>query len=88
MYRNVPDLGDVRTMEKLLGELGAQVTTKPGGITQVDTSTVNHLEAPYDLVKTMRASVLVLGPLVARYGEAASRCPAAARSARARSIST
>jgi UDP-N-acetylglucosamine 1-carboxyvinyltransferase len=75
LYRNVPDLGDVRTMEKLLGELGAKVTTKPGGITQVDTAAVKSFEAPYDLVKTMRASVLVLGPLTARHGRARVSLP-------------
>ena len=75
VYRNVPDLGDVRTMEKLLGELGAAVTNKPGGVTQVDTSGVNSFEAPYDLVKTMRASVLVLGPLTARHGRARVSLP-------------
>ncbi|HEX2658522.1 MAG TPA: UDP-N-acetylglucosamine 1-carboxyvinyltransferase, partial [Polyangia bacterium] len=74
VYRNVPDLGDVRTMEKLLGELGAEVTTK-GGVTQVDTAPVKSFEAPYDLVKTMRASVLVLGPLTARHGKARVSLP-------------
>jgi len=75
VYRNVPALGDVRTMDKLLGELGAEVTTKPGGVTLVDTSKVNNVEAPYDLVKTMRASVVVLGPLTARYGRARVSLP-------------
>ena len=74
VYRNVPDLGDVRTMEKLLHELGAEVTTK-GGVTQVDTAPVKSFEAPYDLVKTMRASVLVLGPLLARHGRARVSLP-------------
>jgi UDP-N-acetylglucosamine 1-carboxyvinyltransferase len=75
IYRNVPALGDVRTMEKLLGELGAKVTTKPGGSTLVDTSSVDKIEAPYDLVKTMRASVVVLGPLTARHGRARVSLP-------------
>jgi UDP-N-acetylglucosamine 1-carboxyvinyltransferase len=75
VYRNVPALGDVRTMERLLGDLGAGVTTKPGGVTLVDTSTVNNVEAPYDLVKTMRASVVVLGPLTARHGRARVSLP-------------
>ena len=74
VYRNVPALGDVRTMEKLLHELGAEVTTK-GGVTQVDTAPVKSFEAPYDLVKTMRASVLVLGPLLARHGRARVSLP-------------
>ena len=75
IYRNVPALGDVRTMQRLLGDLGAEVTVKPGGSTIVDTSGVNNLEAPYDLVKTMRASVVVLGPLTARYGRARVSMP-------------
>ena len=75
IYRNVPALGDVRTMERLLGELGAAVQTKSGGVTVVDTSHVTKVEAPYDLVKTMRASVVVLGPLTARYGRARVSLP-------------
>ena len=75
VYRNVPALGDVRTMDKLLGDLGAEVTSKPGGVTLVDTSKVHNVEAPYDLVKTMRASVVVLGPLTARYGRAKVSLP-------------
>jgi UDP-N-acetylglucosamine 1-carboxyvinyltransferase len=75
IYRNVPALGDVRTMGRLLGDLGATVTARPGGVTTVDTAGVSKFEAPYDLVKTMRASVLVLGPLVARYGRAKVSLP-------------
>ena len=78
IYRNVPALGDVRTMGRLLGNLGAEVTAKPNGLTWVDTQRVGRagdLEAPYELVKTMRASVLVLGPLVARYGRARVSLP-------------
>lgn len=77
VYRNVPDLGDIRTMGKLLGKLGAQVDSGPraSGSLAVDTAGVNQLEAPYELVKTMRASVLVLGPLVARHGEARVSLP-------------
>ncbi len=72
-YRNVPELGDVRTMKRLLGDLGAVV--EGGGVTHVDTSHITKLEAPYELVKTMRASALVLGPLVARHGEARVSLP-------------
>jgi UDP-N-acetylglucosamine 1-carboxyvinyltransferase len=72
-YRNVPGLGDVITMRKLLGQLGAKV--KGDGTTVIDTSNVNHFEAPYELVKTMRASALVLGPLVGRYGQAQVSLP-------------
>ncbi|MBC8133762.1 MAG: UDP-N-acetylglucosamine 1-carboxyvinyltransferase, partial [Deltaproteobacteria bacterium] len=75
IYRNVPALGDVRTMERLLGDLGAKVTTKSTGTTTVDTSSVDNVEAPYDLVKTMRASVVVLGPLTARHGRARVSLP-------------
>src|SRR5436305_6199672 len=62
IYRNVPALGDVITMKKLLGQLGADVDGK--AVTSVDTSGVKNFEAPYELVKMMRASALVLGPLV------------------------
>jgi UDP-N-acetylglucosamine 1-carboxyvinyltransferase len=72
-YRNVPGLGDVITMRKLLGQLGAEV--KGDGTTVVDSSNVKNFEAPYELVKTMRASALVLGPLVGRYGEARVSLP-------------
>jgi len=69
-YKNVPQLADVRTMAKLLRVLGWQVE---GGGTELTIAPPSSrsgtlLEAPYELVKTMRASVLVLGPLVARYG--------------------
>src|SRR3954466_16108037 len=69
-YKNVPQLADVRTMAKLLHMLGwegggekTQLTIAPPAGKKKP-----KLEAPYELVKTMRASVLVLGPLVARYG--------------------
>ena len=72
-YRNVPGLGDVITMRKLLGQLGADV--KGDGTTVVDSSDINNFEAPYELVKTMRASALVLGPLIGRYGRASVSLP-------------
>jgi UDP-N-acetylglucosamine 1-carboxyvinyltransferase len=75
IYRNVPALGDIRTMGRLLGNLGAGVTSKPGGTMFIDTTKITELEAPYELVKTMRASVLVLGPLCARYGKARVSLP-------------
>jgi UDP-N-acetylglucosamine 1-carboxyvinyltransferase len=75
IYRNVPALGDVRTMGRLLGRLGAGVSETVKGIAHVDTADIASHEAPYDLVKTMRASVLVLGPLVARYGRARVSLP-------------
>jgi UDP-N-acetylglucosamine 1-carboxyvinyltransferase len=73
-YRNVPQLGDVRTMTRLLEDLGAGIEGR-GGIVHIDTSRITRFEAPYDLVKTMRASALVLGPLVSRYGEAKVSLP-------------
>jgi UDP-N-acetylglucosamine 1-carboxyvinyltransferase len=75
IYRNVPALGDVRTMGRLLARLGAGFTEPARGTAHVDTATITEHEAPYDLVKTMRASVLVLGPLVARYGKARVSLP-------------
>jgi UDP-N-acetylglucosamine 1-carboxyvinyltransferase len=75
IYKNVPALGDVRTMGRLLGRLGAGVETEPKGTAFIDTSAIKEHEAPYDLVKTMRASVLVLGPLLARYGRARVSLP-------------
>jgi UDP-N-acetylglucosamine 1-carboxyvinyltransferase len=67
---NVPHLRDVTTMISLLGGMGAAVTVGDRMRVEVDASKARHLVAPYDLVKTMRASILVLGPLVARFGEA------------------
>jgi UDP-N-acetylglucosamine 1-carboxyvinyltransferase len=75
IYRNVPALGDVRTMGRLLGKLGAEIEDKPAGTMVVDATKITELEAPYELVKTMRASVLVLGPLCARYGRARVSLP-------------
>ncbi len=75
IYRNVPALGDVRTMGRLLGRLGAGFSEVTKGVAHVDTGSVSELEAPYDLVKTMRASVLVLGPLLARHGRARVSLP-------------
>src|ERR1700694_2492132 len=67
---NVPHLKDVTTTVELLGRMGATVTIDERMRIEVDGSTVRECFAPYDLVKTMRASILVLGPLVARYGRA------------------
>jgi UDP-N-acetylglucosamine 1-carboxyvinyltransferase len=74
-FRNVPALGDVRTMGRLLTKLGATVTDEGKGVTRIDTTDAAGHEAPYELVKTMRASVLVLGPLVARGGRARVSLP-------------
>ena len=67
---NVPHLNDVTTMIELLGRLGASVTVNEHLRIEVDPRTVRATFAPYELVKTMRASILVLGPLVARHGAA------------------
>lgn len=70
----IPDLRDVYTMGKLLANMGIRYSYKRGS-TSVDTSALSNFEAPYELVKTMRASVLVLGPLLARYGRARVSLP-------------
>ncbi|MCH8866773.1 MAG: UDP-N-acetylglucosamine 1-carboxyvinyltransferase [Proteobacteria bacterium] len=68
--RNVPHLMDVTTMISLLQMMGVQVTIDDRLNIEIDASNVVKREAPYELVRTMRASILVLGPLVARFGEA------------------
>ena len=68
--RNVPHLKDVTTTIALLQTMGVQVTVDDKLCIEVDASDVCRRQAPYELVKTMRASILVLGPLVARFGEA------------------
>lgn len=71
---NIPDMKDVKTMIRLLEHMGA-ITKRDGTDLMIDTSNVNNFVAPYELVKTMRASVLVLGPLLARYGYAKVSLP-------------
>jgi UDP-N-acetylglucosamine 1-carboxyvinyltransferase len=71
----VPDLADVRTMERLLAGMGVAITRPEPGAVVLDAAGVTSTEAPYDLVRTMRASILVLGPLVARFGEARVSLP-------------
>ena len=66
----MPHLKDVTTMLSLLQMMGVQVTVDDQLGVEVDAGSVTRREAPYELVKTMRASILVLGPLVARFGEA------------------
>ncbi len=75
VLRNVPDLWDVDTTLRLLRQIGAEAARAENGDIHIDTEEVNHLEAPYDLVKTMRASVLVLGPLLARFNQAKVSLP-------------
>jgi len=72
---NVPEVRDIRTMGRVLSALGAEVNFRVGGTVEVKAGTLSSVEAPYDLVKTMRASVLVLGPLVAREGRARVSLP-------------
>ena len=67
---NVPHLQDVTTTIELLGTLGVDVSINENMGVEINSSMVNSVTAPYDLVKTMRASILVLGPLLSRYGEA------------------
>ncbi|MGE4337489.1 MAG: UDP-N-acetylglucosamine 1-carboxyvinyltransferase [Pigmentiphaga sp.] len=73
---NVPDLNDIATMMRLLRRLGvrAEIDGAGHGVT-LQADQVDSLEAPYDMVKTMRASILVLGPLLARFGEARVSLP-------------
>jgi UDP-N-acetylglucosamine 1-carboxyvinyltransferase len=68
--RNVPHLHDITTTMELLGGMGLQLTVDEKMNIEVDSSTITELFAPYDLVKTMRASILVLGPLLTRFGRA------------------
>ncbi|MBT7524622.1 MAG: UDP-N-acetylglucosamine 1-carboxyvinyltransferase [Candidatus Marinimicrobia bacterium] len=70
----VPDLKDTRTFLNLLEILGAKSTYNNGDLL-VDSSNINSIEAPYDLVKTMRASFYVMGPLLGRFGEARVSLP-------------
>lgn len=71
---NIPALRDINTTSRLLAGLGAKVECG-GGVCRVDASKISSVEAPYDLVKTMRASVLALGPLLARFGKARVSLP-------------
>lgn len=71
---NVPSLQDVRTLIKLIGGMGIAID-KQGDTVNCDAKTIDGCFAPYELVKTMRASILVLGPLLARFGEAEVSLP-------------
>jgi UDP-N-acetylglucosamine 1-carboxyvinyltransferase len=72
---NLPGLRDIQTEKKLLSFLGASFEERPEATLRINSSKIDRLEAPYDLVKTMRASILVLGPLVARFGRARVSLP-------------
>lgn len=73
--QNVPYVRDLITMRRLLEDLGCTVLVPELRTHQINAGTVDACEAPYELVKTMRASVLVLGPLIARFGEARVSLP-------------
>lgn len=75
IVQNVPHLHDVTTTMALLGSMGVSVTVDETMSIEVDVSTINTQVAPYDLVRTMRSSILVLGPLLARYGYAEVSLP-------------
>ncbi len=75
VIRNVPHLHDVTTTMELLGRMGVTLTMGEKMSIEVDPTTLENTFAPYELVKTMRASILVLGPLLSRYGEAEVSLP-------------
>ena len=75
ILEEVPNLQDVRTISEVLRQLGAKVEYRPGNILAVDSSTLTTCEAQYELVRKMRASFLVIGPLLAREGEAKISLP-------------
>jgi len=72
---NLPDLNDVRTMLKLLGQMGVKIERESPNSVTLDASGLDNPVAPYEMVKTMRAAILVLGPLVARVGDARVSLP-------------
>ncbi len=74
VLKRIPKLRDVNTMAELIRRMGGEIKFS-NGVCVIDTSKINKFEASYDLVKTMRASVLVLGPLVARFGKAKVSLP-------------
>ena len=75
VLENIPHLEDVTTMIRLIAGMGVSVTLADDNKLILDSSKITNFLAPYDLVKTMRASILVLGPLIARFGEASVSLP-------------
>ena len=73
--RNLPHLYDITTMLELLGCMGVEPIIDEKLSVEIDSSSINSFSAPYELVKTMRASILVLGPLLAMYGQAEVALP-------------
>ena len=74
-FKNLPYLQDITTMFEILGSMGADITLNESMDFMISTSKLHDFEARYELVKTMRASILVLGSLVARYGIARIALP-------------
>ncbi len=74
VLENVPEIEDVRVMAAILGSLGVEVTNEGGGVWRVQANSITRLDAPNELVVNQRASFLVMGPLLGRFGEAAC-CP-------------
>ena len=72
---NVPSLRDTTTILEILGRLGARIIISDDNAVVIETNSISEFTADYDLVKTMRASVLVLGPLLARHGKASVSLP-------------
>src|SRR5438445_13728079 len=75
ILHNVPEVRDIRTMGRVLSAMGVQTDIKVGGVVELQAGRLTSVEAPYDLVKTMRASVLVLGPVPAPEGRARGSLP-------------
>ena len=75
VIRNIPHLHDITTTMELLGRMGVQLVVDEKMGIEADTSTIKEFYAPYELVKTMRASILVLGPLLSHYGQAVVSLP-------------
>jgi len=75
ILERIPHLRDISTMIKLLADMGVSVNLTDNNKLELDASNINNYLAPYNLVKTMRASILVLGPLLAKYGEARVSLP-------------
>ncbi|ETF03064.1 UDP-N-acetylglucosamine 1-carboxyvinyltransferase [Advenella kashmirensis W13003] len=73
--RNVPQLNDISTTLRLLADLGVKTRQEEGGVVHLQADQITNLEASYELVKTMRASILVLGPLLTRFGQAKVSLP-------------
>jgi len=85
-FHNVPNLRDIQTIIRVLKKMGVTIW-RDGDDYRIDATAVSDYEAPYDLVKTMRASILVLGPLVARYRKALVSLPGGCAIGRDRSTS-